>query len=184
MTLEAITGIGFCARTLPAGNRAFEFALGLARRHDVRLNIFFFPTPPTRAHLPRGRRGELLRMSEEEKIELEREVRLYYDALLGDFINVGFRLCEGDEDPELRRCLLIRRDYNVLVLPYDARRRRFGHRTIEEFAEAMVCPTVLVGSRPSSRPRINTRASCWPWPERLGLAPDAWRPCVPVAPER
>jgi hypothetical protein len=56
-------------------------------------------------------------MSEKEEIDLERSIRLYYDDRLGDYVNVGFRLCEGDEDPELRRCLLVRQDYDILVLP-------------------------------------------------------------------
>ena len=68
---------------------------------------------------------------------MEKEVRFYYDEMLGDFVNVGFRLCEGDEDPELRRCLLIRREYDVLVLAYEGHHCHFGVRSIEEFAESM-----------------------------------------------
>ena len=92
MTVKRLTGVSYCARLSRVGDWAFQFAFGLARRHDVRLNIFFFPDPPCRPHGHRGRHGERLRMDEKEKIELERRVRLYYDERLGDFVNVGFRL--------------------------------------------------------------------------------------------
>jgi len=113
-------------------------------------------------------------MSEKEKIELERRVRMYYDDRLGDFVNVGFRLCEGDEDPELRRCLLIRKDYDLLVLSYEHRGCSFGERPIEEFAEHVACPTVLVGPRRSDEFYLNTPATLWT--DVLGLDEGEWLP--------
>jgi hypothetical protein len=155
-----------------SGDWAFDYALDLAVRHDVRLDIFFFPTLPCRAHASRGRRGELADLSEERKIQMEKDVRLYYDEMLGDVVNVGFRLCEGDEDPELRRCLLIRKEYDVLVLAYEGYHCKFGVRSIEEFAESMPCPTVLVGPERPDQFFVNTTAG--PSIERLGLAAADW----------
>jgi hypothetical protein len=175
MTLESVSGIGYCARMTAAGDWAFDFALDLALRHQVRLNVFFFPSPPTQPHLPRGRRGELLELAPDRKVALEREVREYYDKLLGDFVEVGFRLCEGDEEPELRRCLLMRRDYNVLVLSYEGYRCHFGSKTIEEFAESMICSVALVGPEGPNQIYLNSRASLSPWPERLGLVDGDWK---------
>lgn len=179
MTVQAIRGVGFCARMTRSGDWAFDFSLDLAVRHDVRLDIFFFPTPPSRPHPSRGRHGELAELTEEQKIKIEKDVRLYYDELLGEFINVGFRLCEGDEDPELRRCLLIRKEYDILVLPYEGYQCRFGNRSIEEFAESLPCPTVLVGPE---RPRqffVNTVAKSWI--PRLGLEDEDWHNLNDVA---
>lgn len=172
MTVQAIRGVGYCARMTKAGDWAFDYALDLAVHHDVRLNIFFFPSPPYRPHARRGRRGELAELPEERKTAMEKDVRLYYDQLLGEFVNVGFRLCEGDEEPELRRCLLVRKEYDVLVLPYEGYRCRFGSKTIEEFAESMACATVLVGPERSDQFFINTAAQ--PWLDRLNLQGRDW----------
>jgi hypothetical protein len=172
MTRQSIQGIGYCARLTAAGDWAFDFALGLARSRGVRLNIFFFPTPPCQPHIPRGRRGETAQLSREKMIALERDVRLYYDQLLGDFVDVGFRLCEGDEEPELRRCLSMKRDYDILVLAYDGYRCRFGGKTIERFAEGMPCPTVLVGPEGPEQVFVNTAAT--QWIEELDLVDRPW----------
>jgi hypothetical protein len=64
---------------------------------------------------------------------------------LGDYLAVGFRLCAGDEAPELRRCLLFRKEYDVLVLPYPERGCIFGRLPLVDFAESMPCPVILVG---------------------------------------
>ena len=165
--LPTLNGVGYCARMTQAGDWAFDFALDLAVHNDVRLDIFFFPSPPEQTHPSRGRRGESAEVPEEEKIAIERDVRLYYDNLLGEFINVGFRLCEGDEDPELRRCLLIRREYDVLVLGYEGFGTRFGSKSIEQFAQSMPCPTILVGPERADQLYINGAAESWI--ERLGL---------------
>jgi hypothetical protein len=155
-----------------SGDWAFDYSLDLAARHDVRLDIFFFPTPPSRPHAPRGRHGELAELSDEQKIQMEKDVRFYYDEMLGDFVNVGFRLCEGDEDPELRHCLLIRKEYDVLVLAYEGYHCKFGTRSIEEFAESMPCPTVLVGPESAGQFFVNSAAGIWI--DRLGLEHEDW----------
>jgi hypothetical protein len=172
MTVRRLSGVGYCASFSQVGDWAFEFAFGLARRHDIRLNIFYFPDPPYKKHATRGRRGERQPIAEKEEIVLERRVRLYYDNLLGDFVNVGFRLCEGDEDPELRRCLLIRKDYDVLVLAYEHRGCLFGERPIEEFVDHMPCPIVLVGPGQRDEVYLNTPAKLWA--EALGLNEGEW----------
>jgi hypothetical protein len=173
MTVTRLSGIGYCARLDPVGDWAFELALSLARRYEVVLDVFFFPKQCGESHRPRGRRGESLVMSEEAKIKLEKRVRLYYDERLGDFVNVGFRLCEGDEEPELRRCLIMRREYDVLVLPYPAHGARFGDRSIEEFADAMPCPTMLVG--PDREDQLFVNSACRMWIDRLGLQDTDWQ---------
>jgi len=172
MTVQSLKGVGCCARLDSIGDWAFNVALSIAREHGVVLNLFYLPEPCGEAHPPHGRRGELLELSDEAKVEREKEVRLYYEDRLGDYLDVGFRLCEGDEEPELRRCLIIRRDYDVLVLPYPARAQRFGGRTIEEFAQGMPCPTILVGPDHEKQLFVNSPARIWM--ERLGLQSANW----------
>jgi hypothetical protein len=172
MTVKRLSGVGYCACLSPVGDWAFGYALRLAQRQDVRLNIFFFPNPQCTTHGARGRHGEWLHMGEEEEIELERWVRLYYDDRLGDFVNVGFRLCEGDEEPELLRCLLIRKDYDVLVLAYEHPGCPFGRRPIEEFAQRMACPIVLVGPERSDQYYLNRPAQLWT--DMLALGEGEW----------
>jgi hypothetical protein len=182
MTVINLTGVGYCARLDTVGDWAFRLALSLVRRHNVVLDVFFFPEPFGQAHLSRGRRGGSVVLSERAKIELEKKVRLYYDERLGDFVNVGFRLCEGDEEPELRRCLIIRREYDVLVLPYPGCGLRVGGRSIEEFAEAMPCPTILVGPDREDSLHVNSTARIWI--DRLGLRRAQCQDLFPVRPSR
>jgi hypothetical protein len=165
-----------------AGDWAFRFAFDLARKHDANLHIFFFPTPPCSQHARRGRRGEGTEVSYADAVEIERRVRLYYDDLLEDYVKVGFRLCLGDEAPELRRCLMDR-EYDVLVLPYECPGCPFGERTIEEFSVRMQCPVVLVG--PTRREELYLNDPARLWVDDLGLGGRGWKVVVkgPMAPE-
>lgn len=134
------------------------------------------------AALPTARfarsKGERAQLSPEKLMAVEREIRLYYDQLLGGYVNVGFRLCEGDEEPELRRCLIMKRDYDIFVLAYEGYRCQFGGRTIEEFAEAMPCPTVLVGPERSDQFFLNS--ACELYLEELGLSSRPWHRLIGV----
>jgi len=174
MTRARLKAVGFCAWMNEIGDRAFRFALDLARRHQAQLDIFIFPCFPCVPHEPRGRSGELYDMSDEEAVEAEKEVRLYYDERLGDYLDAGYRLCLGDESPELRRCLFDRQ-YDILVLPYETRGGSFGERTIEDFAHRMQCPVVLVG--PGDEIHVNPPARLWL--AELGLDRREWKP-LPV----
>lgn len=172
MTKARLNGIGYCARMSEVGDWAFEFALALARRHDIKLDIFFFPTSPCDEHETRGRRGELLKLSQRDEIEVEKEVRLYYDERLGDYLNVGFRLCLGDEVPALKRCLFDR-EYDVLVVAYEKRLCPFGEQPIEVFVEQMQCPVILIG--PESQDEIYLNSPATMWTKELGLNGKDWK---------
>jgi hypothetical protein len=158
MTVQSIMGVGTCALPTEVGDRALAVALDCAKRHGVQLDIFFFPTSPFEPHPPRGRYGETASLTRRESIELERQIRLYYDPRLGDYLDVGFRLCAGDEDPELRRCLLYRKEYDILVLPFPALDCSFGEVPLVEFAESLPCPTILVGPGESDELWLNSAA--------------------------
>lgn len=179
MTRARLTAVGFCAFLDESGDRAFQFALDLARRHHAQFDIFIFPFFPNVPHPPRGRRGELYEISDEAAVEAEKQVRFYYDEKLGDYLDAGYRLCLGDEAPELRRCLFDRQ-YDVLVLPYEEQGARFGNWSVEEFAQRMQCPVVLVGPVGDTGVHINQPARLWL--SELGLDEQTWSP-IPVIEE-
>jgi len=172
MTRARLNAVGYCARMTKEGNRAFRFALDLARRHDAQLDIFIFPTSPCEEHEPRGGRRAPVEISDQDAIDIEREVRLYYDEFFGDYVKVGFRLCLGDEAPELKRCLFDR-EYDVLVLAYERRLCPFGERPIEEFADRMQCPVILIGPGSGNEIYLNHPAKLWT--TDLGLDNREWR---------
>ncbi|NQT17737.1 MAG: universal stress protein [Planctomycetes bacterium] len=166
MTTMAMKDVGFCAHFSRQGDWAFEFALSLAKRLGNRLNIFYFPrldwpssNPPTS------------KLGEDEFVALDRRVREYYDDKLGDFVEVGFRVCEDLMDTELRRCLF-RREYQVLVLAYPGYGAAFGVDTVESFAYRFNGPVVLVGPDRPGQLCLNPPAGVVSW--RLGLSQKDW----------
>ncbi len=146
MSTCSIRAIGFCAHYSPQGDWAFDLALRLARSRGLRLNVFHFLADP---YDPEARSPRHLSAAERAAlaIRLERDLRMYYDARLGDYLDAGFRLCDDPEWTELHRCLT-RREFQLLVLGYPYQDARFGGVPIEDFATSFVCPAVLVG--PSS----------------------------------
>jgi hypothetical protein len=171
MTLPRLNAVGFCAHYSPEGDWAFDYALSLSRRHEIRLNVFHFLADPydpadlAPAHLSRGERMKLV-------VERERELRMYYDSRAGDYLEVGFRLCEDNEWTELHRCLLIR-EFQVLVLGYLGPDASFAGKPIEEFADSFVCPVVLVGPDSPQQFHLNKPATLLPG--RLGLREGRWQ---------
>ena len=151
MTTIAINDVGLCADFSEQGDWAFDFALDLASSRGWGLNIFYVPDlawdSPHPPALP----------SPQEVLDLERRVRSYYDERLGDFVEVGFRICEGFADVELRRCLM-HRDYQLLVLAYREFGTPFAGRPIEAFAYNFNAPIALVGPRRPAQYFLNPPA--------------------------
>jgi hypothetical protein len=170
VTIATLNAVGFCAHYSEPGDWAFDYALQLARAHAVPLKVFHFladpydpdAVPPT--GLPRE---EIRRLA----VPKERELRLYYDARAGDYLDVGFRLCEDTSWRELHRCLMVR-EFQILVLGYVAPEARFAGKPLEEFAESFVCPVVLVGPDNARRYHVNGAAALIS--DRLRLPEGAW----------
>ena len=171
MTATTIDAVGFCAHYSTQGDWAFEFALELARKHGIKLNIFHFLGDP---YNPRdtGPIGMNREQFDGFLIEREKELRLYYDTRLGDYLEAGFRLCEDNEWTELHRCLC-KREFQVLVLGFPQPDAVFWHRPIREFAAAFVCPVILVG--PDSPDEISLNSPAALLAEKLGLENLSWR---------
>ena len=114
MAIPTLNAVGFCAHYSEQGDWAFDYALDLSRRHGIQLNVFHFLSDPydpdsyPPIHLPRKELSELI-------VEKERELRMYYDDRAGDYLDVGFRLCENNEWLELHRCL-VDQEFQILVL--------------------------------------------------------------------
>jgi hypothetical protein len=104
---------------------------------------------------------------------LDRRVREYYDDKLGDFFEVGFRVCEDLIDTELRRCLF-RREYQVMVLGYVDYGAMFGDVPIETFAYHFNGPVVLVGPHQPNQLYLNPPARIVS--SQLNLAENEWEP--------
>jgi hypothetical protein len=175
MSTFAVRAIGFCAHYSPQGDWAFDFALRLARAGSLRLNVFHFLVDP---YDPSARAPHGLGSNERAAlaVRLERDLRLYYDARLGDYLEAGFRLCEDPEWTELHRCLT-KREFQVLVLGYPHEAASFGGLPIEEFVSRFVSPVVLVG--PSSPLEIRLNAPAILVRDRLGLADRHYTPVRP-----
>jgi hypothetical protein len=173
MTTLSIDAVGLCAHFSTQGDWAFDYAFSLARRREVPLNIFHFLADPFD---PQDRTGAGLAPDERARliIERERQLRFRWEDKLGDFLIAGFRLCEENEWTELHRCLT-KREFQVLVLPRPTRACTFGRRTLEEFADAFVCPIVAVG--PSSPYDLSLNQPAIQVLDQLGLTPNGvWSP--------
>jgi hypothetical protein len=156
MAIPTLNAVGFCAHYSQQGDWAFDYALELSRQHKVKLNVFHFLSDPY--HPDDDSVGQLSRHERDKlAIEREKELRLYYDKRAGDYLDVGFRLCEHAEWVELHRCLIVR-EFQVLVLGYTKQGVNFGRNPIEKFAEAFICPVVLVGPDSPDHLHLNSRA--------------------------
>ena len=171
MTITTIHSVGFCAHYSTQGDWAFDFALALAQRGGFPLNVFHFLSDP---YDPTDDTSRLLEPKARQRlaIEREKELRMYYDTRAGEYLSVGFRLCEDNEWTELHRCLL-HREFQVLVLGYPTHGASFAGHPIEEFADDFISPVVLVGPDRPDQYRLNSRAALIA--DQLGLAPGTWK---------
>ena len=177
MTIPTLNAVGFCAHYSEQGDWAFDYALELSRMHGVQLNVFHFLADP---YDPAGAPPTGLSHEEMERlvVKKERELRMYYDERAGDYLEVGFRLCEDNSWRELHRCL-VKREFQVLVLGYVAPNACFGRKPLEEFAEGFACPVVLVGPHDPRQLHINATAALIS--ADLGLPDGAWEQIELVA---
>lgn len=171
-------GIGLCATFSTQGDWAFDYALWLARKKRTRLNIFHCLDSPFAI------RRDVVFIDEEKRrtaevtpdliAEKDKELRLTYDERLGGYSDVGFRICPGSTEWELKRCFR-RGDYEVLVIAYPNKGATFGGTTsIEKFASRFRGPVVLVGPDRPGRYFLNEQAvRAMP---TLNIPPGNWAP--------
>ncbi len=155
-------GVGLCAFFSKQGDWAFDYALALARYHNVKLNIFHFLESPYRMRrdivFVDAQRTKTGYVTPEFLAQKDRELRELYDERSGDYVEVGFRLCEGNHEWELRKCFK-KGQYDILVIGYNMKGADFGgSTTVESFAETFKAPVVLVGPDAPDSFYINGRA--------------------------
>ena len=166
-------GVGLCAFFSRQGDWAFDYALTLARHHQTRLNIFHFLESPYMLRrdvvFVDSEKTQVANVTPELINQKDRQMRETLDPRLGDYTDVGFRLCAGNDEIERRKCFK-KGEYEVLVIGYKEKGAAFGGTTtIEEFAGKFHGPVVLVGPDAPDQYAINEHAA-----NRLGelLIPD------------
>jgi hypothetical protein len=155
-------GVGLCAVFSRQGDWAFDYALELARHHQTRLNVFHFLESPYMLRrdvvFVDAEKTETAQVTPELITKKDREMRESFDPRLGDYTDVGFRLCEGNDEIELRKCFK-KGEYEVLVIGYKEKGAGFGGTTtIEAFAEKFHGPVVLVGPDSADQYYVNVHA--------------------------
>lgn len=155
-------GIGLCASFCPQGDWAFDYALSLARHHNIQLNIFHFLDSPYAFQRDvvyvDKEKAETTHITPVFIARKDREMREIFDERLGDYVDVGFRLCEGNDEWELRKCFK-KSQYDVLVIGYKEKGAAFGGKTtIEEFASKFRGPIVLIGPDGANSFHVNGHA--------------------------
>jgi hypothetical protein len=170
MTTLSISSVGLCAHFSTTGDRALRYALSLARARGLQLNVFSFLQSPFGAHGPL----EVCTKEERDRLMIQTEygLRSYYEDRLRDYLDVGFKVCEGDEEVELRRCLK-GGEYQLLVIPYLEHGGYFANMPVEEFANRFLSPVVLVGPWRKVRYYLNAQAAHLA--DRLHLYEGTWR---------
>ena len=171
MTIPRIEAIGFCAHYSETGDWAFAYALKLAQEHGLQLNVFHFLSDPYQPDDETLRRLPAAELAERAFV-MEREMRLYYDRLAGDFLDIGFRLCHDNSWRELHRCLA-GREFQLLVLARPHAGAGFAGKPMDEFANSFVCPVVLVGPDRPDRFSLNSSAALLA--DRIDIPTDTWR---------
>jgi len=171
MAIPTLNAVGFCAHYSDQGDWAFDYALKLSKSNSLQLNVFHFLTDPYSIE-----EDSTDKMWPDERsrlaIQKEKELRMYYDDRAGDYLDVGFRLCEHAEWTELHRCLLVH-EFQVLVLGYISKGIKFGRYQIEEFAEKFISPVVLIGPKGPNQVYLNSRAALIS--DNLGLENIEWK---------
>ena len=167
--------IGLCSHYSRQGDWAFDYAFRLATKKDIQLNIFHWLESPFRFRrdivYANDKKQEVVRVTDEFQVKKELELLQYYESKLGDFVKVGFRLCEGNEGVELARCFR-KREYDVLVMGYIDRGADFGDQVIERFASHFKTPVVMVGPDKSNSFHLNILAA--DIVDQLGIKEGEW----------
>lgn len=172
--------IGLCTHFTQTDEWAFDYALRLARSHGWQLNICHWLNSPydLRRDLvypdlfAAGQAVEPITPALLNRLELQ--LRQYYDARLGDFDQVAFKLCEGLYQVELTRCFR-QHLLDLVVMGYQTHSENdvSGELPLEDFASRIDHPLVIVGPDAPEQFLINSAAVSWL--DDLQLPAGSWK---------
>ena len=180
-----MTTIGLCTNFTQTDDWAFEYALGLAQKRDWQLNICHWLNSPYTLRrdvvaddLFAPVRLETVTPALLTRLELQ--LRQHFDPKLGDFTNVAFKLCEGQYQVELIRCM---RNHllDLVVMGYRqaANEAYEAWKPLPAFAANLAYPIILVGHDGPQSYLINAQALAWQ--DQLELPDGSWQILDPIS---
>lgn len=174
-----MTTIGFCTQLCQADEWAFTYAFELVQRHGWQLNICHWLNSPYRVRrdiVPDDlfQPQQAVQVTPQLLAHLDFQLRQYYDARLGNFTNVAFKLCEGDFQVEMVRCFR-QHLLDLVVMGYRTPEELAESEgwTLEEFAARLPHPLVIVGRDGPESFLLN--APALDWLEKLALPEGKWQ---------
>ena len=175
-----MTVIGFCTHFSQTDEWAFAYALDLARSRGWQLNICHWLNSPFKIRRDIVQDDlfqpqQNLPVSPQLLTRLEYQLRAHYDPQLGDFTDVAFRLCEGQYQVELVRCLR-KHQLDLVVMGYQAGEDDAisEENSLLSFAEKLPYPMVIAGKDGPGSYLLNPQAL--EWLDRLALPVGSWQP--------
>jgi len=180
-----MTTIGLCTNFTQTDEWAFEYALELAIKRDWQLNICHWLNSPytLRRDIVADDLFAPVRLETVTPAlltRLELQLRQYFDPKLGDFTNVAFKLCEGQYQVELIRCM---RNHllDLVVMGYQPATSETYEtwQPLSVFAANLPYPIILVGQDGPQSYLINVQALAWQ--DQLELPEGRWQILDPVS---
>lgn len=170
-----MTTIGLCTHFSENDRLAFEFALDLAKKHQVQLNICHWLNSPyiLRRDIVQDdlfSPGVSVTVTSALLTRLEYQLRAYYEPLLGDFTNVAFKLCEGHYQVELLRCFR-QQLLDLVALGDQPDQMDEATQPLADFAAHTPYPLVIVQA---SEPRYRVNQAGLAWLDFMELPEHSW----------
>lgn len=170
--------LGLCTHFTQTDEWAFEYAFRLARARGWQLNICHWLHSPylfRRDYVQNDlfQPDETLPVNPELLNKLELQLREYYDPRLGDFTNAAFKLCEGQYQVELVRCLR-KNLLNLVVMGYQPAGDDQDEvvQSMEGLAHKLPYPLIIVGRDGPEHYLLNLKAM--EWLDKLDLKEGTW----------
>ncbi len=174
-----MTTIGLCTHFSQTDEWAFDYALTLAKKNQWHMIICHWLQSPY--SLRRDMVNDDLftpqktvPVDEKLLVKLEYQLREYFDQKLGDFTDVAFKLCEGNYQVELNRC--IRQNLlDLVVMGYQTQEDAQEHneKSQELFSFESDFPLIIVGADGPQTYQLNQKALAWK--DQLQLKEGAWK---------
>lgn len=175
--------IGLCTHLCDTDEAAFDYALKLVKHHNWQLNICHWLSSPYRLRrdmIPDDLFHPTQAIPANPRLlaQLELQLRQHYDQRLGDFTNVAFKLCEGMYQVEIVRCFR-QHLLDLVIMGYQPQDTlEPDAKPMEEFAQQLAYPLVIVGYQGPNTYLLNPKAA--EWLDKLELPAGQWHALEPA----